>query len=1021
MHNSRLATFLQIRPGEARMVALVAALFALIDASRGFGPNAVDALFFSRFGVENLPYMYIGLGLVNFVVMLAYTAGLSRFDRRRFFVGLLLVLIVMLVAERAAISLNQPALYPVLWLSIKMLSSVLGMFMWHLAGDVCDARQAKRLFSLFASAGIAGSVLGNLVTGPAANLLGTDNLLLLYAGFLMLCLLLTRTINREFYPDEDSLSVDAGFVENVRIGFNTVRGSSLLRLIAFASVLLSVLYFSISFLFSQAVAENIPDEAQIAGFLGVFTSITTGVTFLVSLFVANRLYARIGLVNAVFFQPVTYFGSFVLLAFSFSLPAAVAARFSQRVLLSGIASSAFNTFFNVVPSSKRAQVRSFNFGVPEQIGTALSGVFLILGQTVLQRQQVFVIGSIVAVLCGIFVWRMRRGYGEALLAAVKAGRFEVFDPDAHSFAGFRGDAHAVETLLQAMQDPKPSTRRLAAEMIGRIEVRSATPNIVALLSDEAVEVRRAACHVLIRLGAVEEIPAVMALRDDPDPLVRTSAMGVLFLLALDAPESIAAYQMWLFDEDAYVRVHAGWALMEAGRAEVCVPVLYPMLLDDSWNVRAHVLRALRRSSSKVPIRVEPVAEMLTDPSAAVRREASLALGVSGNDAAVEHLPEILGDSDEKVRVAAAGALWQLGKRGREQALAVLEGEDSIAQAAVLAALASQDLSDPILQEKIHAYAHKETAHLRVLRESEWSLDRHVDGGRVAKFAHDLLEEQAVATTQRLVKTLGLLSDPEAMAFVGDGLRARDAETRAAALEALETLGDRQLSKEIVPLLEQTIPDAGDSLSAAEALGYLLASSDVWAQAVAAVAAGELGLRELLDDLRNMGTARNPILYEAAWDALVRLGEDAPAGVEKPFTSVERALLLSEVPLFADLTPYDLRDVADITRVETYEDGAELAREGDEGQALFVVIEGRVRVLKHRGEADERLLATYKAGEFIGEMAIIESRAHFATSQAEGSVRVLVIGAEDFDALLQDKPEVSRALLRGISRRLRDAM
>ena len=50
---------------------------------------------------------------------------------------------------------------------------ILGTFVWNIAGEVCDARQAKRLFPLFTSAGILGSVIGNAVTGVIARLLGT--------------------------------------------------------------------------------------------------------------------------------------------------------------------------------------------------------------------------------------------------------------------------------------------------------------------------------------------------------------------------------------------------------------------------------------------------------------------------------------------------------------------------------------------------------------------------------------------------------------------------------------------------------------------------------------------------------------------------------------------------------------------------------------------------------------------------------------------------------------------------------
>ncbi len=87
---NRLASILKVRPEEGRLVLLVGALFLCIQAGQGMGDNAASALFFLRFGVDFLPYMYLVLGAVTFVLTLAYSAGLGRFERGRVFQALLL-------------------------------------------------------------------------------------------------------------------------------------------------------------------------------------------------------------------------------------------------------------------------------------------------------------------------------------------------------------------------------------------------------------------------------------------------------------------------------------------------------------------------------------------------------------------------------------------------------------------------------------------------------------------------------------------------------------------------------------------------------------------------------------------------------------------------------------------------------------------------------------------------------------------------------------------------------------------
>jgi len=174
-------TILKIRPDETRMVMLVAALFLCIQAGQGIGENAAFALFLARLDVDLLPYMYMGLGGVAFLSSLAYATTLSRFQAGNVIVYLLAGAVILFAVEWVVIVTLHISLYPILWLTTYGMSVILGTLLWTVAGEVCDARQAKRQFPLFTSMGILGSVLGNSLTGIFATIVGTDNLIILYA------------------------------------------------------------------------------------------------------------------------------------------------------------------------------------------------------------------------------------------------------------------------------------------------------------------------------------------------------------------------------------------------------------------------------------------------------------------------------------------------------------------------------------------------------------------------------------------------------------------------------------------------------------------------------------------------------------------------------------------------------------------------------------------------------------------------------------------------------------------------
>jgi len=96
----------------------------------------------------------------------------------------------------------------------------------------------------------------------------------------------------------------------------------------------------------------------------------------------------------------------------------------------------------------------------------------------------------------------------------------------------------------------------------------------------------------------------------------------------------------------------------------------------------------------------------------------------------------------------------------------------------------------------------------------------------------------------------------------------------------------------------------------------------------------------------------------------------------------------------------------------------LCNEGEPGNTLFIIATGKVDVVKNF-ESGQKVLATHGTGEYVGEMAILESAPRSASLRANGDARVLVIGGDAFKAILLDRPEVAVSVLQNMSSRLRE--
>lgn len=127
--------------------------------------------------------------------------------------------------------------------------------------------------------------------------------------------------------------------------------------------------------------------------------------------------------------------------------------------------------------------------------------------------------------------------------------------------------------------------------------------------------------------------------------------------------------------------------------------------------------------------------------------------------------------------------------------------------------------------------------------------------------------------------------------------------------------------------------------------------------------------------------------------------------------MDKVELLRSVPLFADLDAQSLDAVGVLAREVEKPAGAILTREGQPGDAFYVIVDGTVRVERAGGTA--RSMA---AGGFLGEIALLEGSARTATATCVDDCRLLVIRRHEFERLLAAMPHLERRVRAAAARR-----
>jgi HEAT repeat protein len=534
------------------------------------------------------------------------------------------------------------------------------------------------------------------------------------------------------------------------------------------------------------------------------------------------------------------------------------------------------------------------------------------------------------------------------------------------------DGEARRIMESSLQDPRDDVRAFAVAAIAAAD--GSGDSIRPLMDDPSPVVRSAVFDALCSVDPGMIADHAATAMNDPEPSVRAQTLRSLRSAGED--EAVDVAMPSLNDSDPVVRAVAAATVGGTSGARV---------LEDLVRSgdRPSVVAALGEAANFPGELDLDLSSLRADPDSVIR---SLAYGIRTGKDRVDDLVIGLDDLSLQVRTSAARALGR-SPEGRRRLLGVLSTGSVIATEAALMSIGPEAKSDPMFLE----WAESEARRAALLDSYRQRLQ-----GESGDTTNLLIHTLKVRTDRLERWVLQAMSDrrtESAMGVVRKGISSSDMETRSQAIEALESIGDRSVTRVLLPLLDSD-PVKG-SASAEDALIRLSDDFDPWLQRLARRALGERG--------HDHGPG------VAGFEAVER---------RETLDMMERVMALQRVALFSGLDPEDLELIAGVTTEIYHEPGTRIYRQGERGEEMLVIVEGEAIVSMTVPGAAPREIHRYHAPDHVGELALLRggTRSADVDAGADGLLGV-VVGKQDLISILEERPSVAMKLLGTLAERL----
>ena len=1031
----RIATSLNIKAGEERLILRLALANAFLGGTLLFTFNAVNAIFLATFAVDRFPFVFLISAAVTILGNRILAAISQRYSTKSYAIftfstaSIAAITLYLLLAGTAS---ELVRFIGPIWYGFVEVSLLITF--WGIAGRALTVRQSKRLSGVIIAAEVLASIICGLLMAVLVPIIGTSSMLLLAAVTTGCAVLFLLPVIRDLRVETVS-KIATPEVDDARSAF-AIRNYMVLIVITFM-LAVATRYLLNYLLFDQA-SQRYLDADSLGAFFGLFAAVYDTFNLLVVTFLSGRLLNSRGVRFGLTVTPAVLVGLILIAILAALLPSltpllfwtVLAAKATDWILRNAFHFPAVRVLFAPLPAATRlaSQVSVEGLGAP--LGIGLSSLLLIV-LTFWLALPIWVLLSVTGAIVALWVVMAQVLYPQYLAKlrlAIQGKRL----PDVALLVS--RDEPTLSLLRENLGSSSPQVVLYALNQLRQLDTAYIPIALAELLNHPAPGIRRIAIAQLAQHKHDVASTTVERLLLDPDRVIRHFAARLKGQTSTSVPEDLMATEDEAVRDGALTGLlrHANHGLRAEGRTRLAAIMT---LGQDARLAAVAILQAVGLTENNALL-----AALLQDEATEVRKQALLAAGQIGGESiwplVVEQLEDVeTGRSAQKaLTIGGAAAFFYLQDELNRQTIPPFK----LRQMAEIcrqnrsfdnARLLSRHIATPHLETRLVV--------LQALQAGGYRLEK---GGDTTPFA-DLLSsaawlshscramsqvrglEHVIAAARANINLLvaegyaqlSLYPGAPNEADIKQQLATGGREQKAYVRELLgTTLGD-QIGSTLMGLLDQAgaaellhhhFPDTAQTIEAR--LLQILQSKrthlTAWLQAAT--------IHALALPAKPLATAQ---LLETAIQITPSIAHELGLheGRFAMFSQIEQIIALKATPFFANTAESALARIAGVLAEQHLPQGSVLFEQGEAGNCMYIIVSGKLDI-----RTGNRSIVVYGPGDVVGELAVIDAQPRSASGIALTDCELLRLDGDRFRQVVEIYPEVARQVMVELSGRLR---